>query len=82
MEEKIKNRILKEANFLIDTKKTLRETSKISNVSKSTVHKDVNERLININKDIYKEVKKVLEDNKNERHIRGGESTKRKYERK
>ena len=58
---------------------TVRSTARIFNISKSTVHKDVTERLKIKNPMLYSEVKKVLEINKSERHIRGGLATKRKY---
>ena len=68
------------ARYVIDTKSTVRTTAKIFNVSKSTVHKDLSYRLIYINKSLANDVKYILENNKNERHIRGGFATKQKYE--
>ncbi len=65
--------------YIIDTGATVRATAKVFKVSKSTVHKDVTKRLKFQNKDLYKEVKKVLEKNKSERHIRGGLATRKKY---
>ena len=65
---------------MIDTKKTIREIAKVFNVSKSTVHIDLNRRLKNINSNIYDEVKKILNYHLEIRHIRGGESTRKKYE--
>ena len=59
---------------------TVRQTAKTFGVSKSTIHKDVTERLEEINPTLAKEVKMVLEKNKSERHIRGGMATKLKYE--
>ncbi|MBO5131127.1 MAG: sporulation transcriptional regulator SpoIIID, partial [Romboutsia sp.] len=59
---------------------TVRQTAKTFGVSKSTIHKDVTERLEEINPSLAQEVKKVLEKNKSERHIRGGLATKKKYE--
>ncbi len=67
------------AEYIIATGATVRQTAKKFGVSKSTVHKDVSERLANINFAMYSEVKNVLEKNKRERHIRGGEATKEKY---
>lgn len=67
------------ATHIIDTKDTVRKTAKLFGISKSTVHKDVTERLQKINRTLYNEVKKVLAINKSERHIRGGEATKEKY---
>lgn len=65
--------------YIIKTGATVRETAKKFSVSKSTVHKDVTERLYTENRQLYKEVKCVLEKNKSERHLRGGEATKQKY---
>lgn len=67
------------ANYIIDNKQTIRKTADVFNISKSTVHKDVTQRLFNINFELYCQVKEVLEKNKSERHIRGGEATKNKY---
>ena len=67
------------AKYLIDNKTTVRKTAIAFNISKSTVHKDVTERLKYFNRTLYEEVKTVLKDNKDERHIRGGMATKRKY---
>lgn len=65
--------------YIIDTGATVRATAKVFKISKSTVHKDVTERLYNINRELYQQVKTVLEKNKSERHIRGGLATRRKY---
>lgn len=70
------------AYYIIETGATVRAAAKKFGISKSTVHKDVSVRLRSINKQLYNEVSKVLARNKAERHIRGGEATKRKYERK
>ena len=67
------------ADYIIRTGATVRDTAKVFGVSKSTVHKDVTERLRHENPQLYKQVKKILEKNKQERHIRGGMATKRKY---
>lgn len=66
--------------YIIENKATVRATAKQFGISKSTVHKDVSERLMKIKPQLYPEVKKVLELNKQERHIRGGLATKKKYE--
>lgn len=79
MNKKIKNRVLSEATHMINTKETIREIAKIYNVSKSTVHKDLNERLINIDNNTYQEITKILQEHIDIRHIRGGESTRLKY---
>lgn len=67
------------AQYIIDSKDTVRGAAKKFGISKSTVHKDVSERLIHINKTLAIEVRKVLDENKAERHIRGGMATKLKY---
>lgn len=68
-------------NHIIDTKDTVRKTAKLFGISKSTVHKDVTERLERINHSLFVEVKKVLDQNKSERHIRGGIATREKFKR-
>ena len=65
--------------YIIDTGATVRATAKVFKISKSTVHKDVTERLININRELYRQVDAVLQKNKSERHIRGGLATRKKY---
>lgn len=65
--------------YILDTGATVRATAKVFKISKSTVHKDVTQKLRYDNPQLYKEVKAVLEKNKSERHIRGGMATKRKY---
>ena len=67
------------AQYIIETKTTVRSAAKKFGISKSTVHKDISDRLKNINKTLYIQVKEVLEQNKAERHIRGGMATKEKY---
>ena len=75
-----RERCEKLANYIIENKTTVRDTAKQFGISKSTVHKDVTEKLSKINKSLFEEVAKILEINKQERHIRGGEATKRKYQ--
>ena len=65
--------------YIINTGATVRAAAKVFKISKSTVHKDVTERLRAENAQLYRQVKKVLEKNKQERHIRGGMATRRKY---
>lgn len=65
--------------YIIDTGATVRATAKVFKISKSTVHKDVTERLLHINRELYRQVDAVLQKNKSERHIRGGMATRRKY---
>ena len=67
------------ARYISETKETVREAAKHFGISKSTVHKDVSERLKNISPSLYAEVKEILERNKAQRHIRGGKATKEKY---
>lgn len=76
-----KERCVALATYLIENKATVRSVAAKFGVSKSTVHKDITQSLARVNKALYSEVRKVLELNKQERHIRGGEATKRKYER-
>ncbi len=75
----IEERAVRIAHYIIETKETVRSTAKTFGVSKSTVHKDVSERLIKINPGLAKMVREVLDENKAERHIRGGMATKMKY---
>ena len=79
LKDYIEERVIEIANFMIKSKATVREVAKVFKVSKSTVHKDVSERLPKINPILWEEVKKVLEHNKAERHIRGGKATRLKY---
>ena len=79
MREDIIDRIIDEANYIIKTGATVRQTAKVFLFSKSTVHKDVTERLALINFELHQKVKKVLSKNLSERHIRGGEATRQKY---
>ena len=76
----IEERATNLARYIIESKDTVRGAAKKFCISKSTVHKDVSERLSKINPELYAEVKKVLEINKSERHIRGGMATKKKYQ--
>lgn len=79
MNSLIIKRVRDEANYMLDTKKTIREIAKIFNVSKSTVHKDLHERLLDIDYKLYEEIDSILKYHIDIRHIRGGESTKKKY---
>ena len=79
MKDYIEERVYELAHYILDNRATVRSAAKKYNVSKSTVHKDVTERLRHENPHLYKQVKKILEKNKQERHIRGGMATKRKY---
>jgi putative DeoR family transcriptional regulator (stage III sporulation protein D) len=75
----IEERAIELANYIIEQKSTVRAAAKKFGISKSTVHKDVTERLSRVNPDLANHVRAVLEENKAERHIRGGEATKAKY---
>lgn len=79
MTESVKERVSVLGEYIAQTGATVRATAHKFNVSKSTVHKDVTERLKFRNPELYIEVKKILEINKSERHIRGGLATRRKY---
>ena len=80
MKDYIEERAIEIADYIIATNATVRQAAKKFGVSKSTVHKDVAERLLQINPILAKDVRKVLDINKSERHIRGGMATKLKYE--
>lgn len=75
----ISERVIAEGRYIIETNSTVRAAAEHFNVSKSTVHKDVTERLHEIDLQLFKRVRKVLDKNLSERHIRGGIATKNKY---
>ncbi len=75
----IEERVIELANFIIEEKTTVRAAAKKFGISKSTVHKDVTERLLLIQPTLADDVRMVLDENKAERHIRGGHATKVKY---
>ncbi len=79
MKGKPEERAAQLALYMIENKQTVRGAAKAFGISKSTVHKDVTERLKKVNKALYLQVKTLLEQNKAERHIRGGQATKEKY---
>ncbi|WP_342758204.1 sporulation transcriptional regulator SpoIIID [Kineothrix sedimenti] len=79
MKDYIEERAIDIANYIIDNNATVRQTAKQFGISKSTVHKDVTDRLRQINPVLAKEARKVLDVNKSERHIRGGLATREKY---
>lgn len=79
MQNYIRKRAVKVAQHIMLTSNTVRQTAEVFGISKSTVHKDVAERLPRINRDMAEQVKTILEKNKAERHIRGGEATRQKY---
>ncbi|AWZ49297.1 sporulation transcriptional regulator SpoIIID [Hathewaya limosa] len=79
MKDYIEQRVLEVAQYIIESKSTIRKTATVFGVSKSTIHKDMTERLPKINPQIASQAKNVLELNKAERHIRGGKATQLKY---
>lgn len=79
MKDYIEERAIAIANYIIEHNATVRQTAKQFGVSKSTVHKDVTDRLIQVNPELANAARKVLDVNKSERHIRGGLATKEKY---
>ena len=79
MREETTDRAVILGEYILDTGATVRATAKVFKISKSTVHKDVTERLEGFNQALAKKVNAVLQENKQERHIRGGMATRRKY---
>ena len=79
MKDYIEERVLELAHYIIRTNATVRTAAKKFRVSKSTVHKDITERLLELNPPLAAEVKTVLENNQAERHLRGGMATREKY---
>lgn len=75
----IRNRVIEEANYIITTKKTIRELASIYKVSKSTIHKDLHERLKDIDDDLYNQVDEIMRYHTEIKHIRGGNATRIKY---
>ena len=80
MNEAIRSRVIYQARVMLDNRLTVWEVAKIIGLSKSTIHKDLTEKLKLIDETLYDEVSSLLEYNKNIRHIRGGQKTKEKYE--
>lgn len=79
MKKDLINRVNACADYIIETKNTIRETAQKFGVSKSTVHKDIHNRLIEIDKEKYERVQEIFKNHIQIRHIRGGQSTKNKY---
>ncbi len=75
----IRSRVIEEANYIISTNKTIRELVNTYKVSKSTIHKDLHERLKEIDLDLYSKVNKIMKNHAEIKHIRGGQATKIKY---
>lgn len=82
MQDYITKRVLDIAQYIVQSTSTVRQTAAVFGVSKSTVHKDVTERLPLLNERLAKKVKVILDMNKAERHLRGGEATRKKYKEK
>lgn len=80
MKSYIKERTLQVANHISQTEDTIRKTAEIFNLSKSTVHNDLSKRLKRVDFKMYENVQKILDKNFSEKHIRGGQSTKHKFE--
>lgn len=79
MKDYIEERAISIANYIIESNATVRQTAKTFGVSKSTVHKDVTDRLMQIDPTLARQARQVLDINKSERHIRGGLATREKY---
>lgn len=79
MKEHIWQRVMEVSQYVLVNRATVRDAAKTFGISKSTVHKDVSERLPRLNPVLAREVKQVLDLNKAERHLRGGEATRKKY---
>ncbi len=79
MKEDLETRAQELAVYIIEHRTTIRDAAKHFGVSKSTVHKDLSERLVQCNRSLYVQVKAILDRNKAERHIRGGIATRKKY---
>lgn len=75
----VEQRAIKLAEYIVENKATVRDAAKIFGISKSTVHIDVSQRLKRLNPSLYNDVRKILDINKAERHIRGGMATKQKF---
>ena len=79
MNKDLLTRVRKETLYIVQSKKTLREVAKVFGISKSTIHKDMKERLKKISPELFRQVRNVLEEHLEIRHIKGGETTKQKY---
>ena len=80
MKDYIEERAITLSEYIVEKKTTVRDTARIFNISKSTVHKDVSERIWQIDKELAKKVQEILSYNKADRHLRWGNATKHKYE--
>ena len=75
----VQKRVINVAEYILKNKTTVRATAKVYNVSKSTIHNDIQKRLIKLNKSYYYDVVKILQFNFDQKHLRGGKATKEKY---
>lgn len=82
MKGNVEERAIRLGEYIVEKKSTVRDSAKVFGVSKSTVHKDLTARLPHLNAGLYREVRALLDLNKEERHLRGGEATRKKYLRK
>ena len=81
MTKNVESRCIELGEYIVENKTTVRQTAKVFGISKSTVHKDVTERIARLDGALAREVEAVLRQNKAERHLRGGEATRAKYRR-
>lgn len=79
MNKKIMKRIIDEANFVLETNNNIRDTAKVFGVSKSTVHKDLHERLFELDISLFEKITNIFGNHLSIRHINGGEATRQKY---
>ena len=79
MNKNIRERVIEEGRYIVSTGDTVRGMAEVFGVSKSTIHKDLRERLLEIDIDLYKDVSNILQYHADIKHIRGGESTRRKF---
>lgn len=79
MRDYIRKRVVDISMYILESQATVRQAAAVFGVSKSTVHKDLTERLPRVSREVAQKVKRILEKNKAERHLRGGEATRRKY---
>ena len=79
IEDSTEERCVILGHYIVENKATVRSTAKKFGISKSTVHQDITAKLLQVNKQLHDEVKQVLDKNKQERHLRGGQATKEKY---
>ena len=79
MKSNLEERAVRLGEYISEHKSTVRDTAKVFGISKSTVHKDITTILPRMNSGLYREVREILDKNKEERHLRGGEATRKKY---